>query len=118
MFASVSAEQLDAVCVAAMMKGLVDGAAHTVALEVYQRWPALCGADDFCTVLAIKACIGCGDFARGKRIIDNTQHLASDGKPHLNNITMALYAESGEVSAAEAHFVGIAPRPETAPCAT
>ena len=111
-FDSVGESELDSVCVAAMMKGLVDASDFASALALYFEYPSLCGADDFCNVLAIKASIGARDFECAQRIVGRlrAQNLFSDRKAHLNNITLSLYAEIGDVDAAEAHFLSIAPR--------
>ena len=103
---------LDAVVIAAIMKGFVDASEHSVALELFFEYPSLCASDDFCNVCAIKASIGLRDFTGAKRIIRRlrAQHFISDDKPHLNNIVLALFAEIGDVDAPETHFLSIAPR--------
>ena len=101
-FRSITDIQRDIITTSAMMGVYVQNGASSKALDLYD----LCSSpkDNISRVLALKACIECGAFAKGKEI-----HAAvhNEGQPmsiELQNTLIDLYGTLGEVRVSQRIF--------------
>ena len=101
-FVNIDNEQMNVVCIGAMMNALIHNDLNAEAIELYEKYQTT--LSNYVTQLSVlKACVNIKDFDKGKKIIEQQGFLNTDNN-QLKSSLINFYGSCGDIDTALSVF--------------